>query len=254
MKASTTGETMSFQNQTVIVTGSNSGIGLGIAQAFHTRGANVVLTGRDATKLDRVASSFGSTDRIATVTGDIGHKDTGDRLTQVATERFGRVDLLVNNAGTFAPKPFLDVTEEELDGYLTGNLRGTYFTTQAAVRQMVHQGKGSVINIGTVIVQHAVGGFPCSAPMASKGGIHALTINWAAELGSKGIRVNLVAPGVIRSPIYGGANVDDFGGLALVNRVGEVDEIAEAVIYLHQAEFVTGHILNVAGGFVTGRP
>ena len=160
---------------------------------------------------------------------------------------------MVNNAGTFEPKPFVDVTEAELDGYWNGNLRGTYLTTQAVVRQMKRQGDGgAIINIGTVLIDHAIGGFPASAPLVSKGGVHALTICLAAELAADQIRVNMVAPGVVRTPLQG-AGVDAYGGLALLGRVGEVEEISEAVLYLAEATFVTGHILAVDGGFTTGR-
>lgn len=244
---------MTTKPQTVIITGSSSGIGLDIARAFVERGAGVVLNGRDPDKLAEVAAQF--TDGVVAVAGDIGAAQTGADLVQAAVERFGGVDVLVNSAGVFAGKPFLDVTEAELDGYLRGNLKGTYFTTQAAVRQMRAQGTGgSIINIGTVLVDHAIAGFPATAPVVSKAGIHALTVSLAAELAADRIRVNTVAPGVIRTPMHGGGDVDAFRGLALLDRVGEVDEITAAVLYLADADFTTGHTLDVDGGYVTGRP
>ena len=238
---------------TTIVTGSSSGIGLDIARGFLRKGGNVVINGRDAEKLSRIAGELGAEARVATVPGDIGNGETGEALVRAAVERFGRVDVLVNNAGTFEPKPFVDVTQEELDGYLNGNLRGTYLTTQAVVKQMKRQGDGgAIVNIGTVLIDHAIGGFPASAPLVSKGGIHALTYSLAAELAADKIRVNMVAPGVVRTPLQG-VGVDAFGGIALLDRVGEVEEITEAVLYLTEAAFVTGHILPVDGGFITGR-
>ncbi|MFI8497026.1 SDR family NAD(P)-dependent oxidoreductase [Streptomyces sp. NPDC085524] len=241
-------------NMTVVVTGASSGIGLGIAQAFLDRGAGVVINGRDADRLGKAAARLGHGERVAQVVGGIGDAATGEALVRAAVERFGGVDVLVNNAGTFAPKPFTDVTEEELDGYLAGNLKGTYLTTQAVVRRMREQGRGgSIVNIGTVLVDHAIAGFPASAPVISKGGVHALTTSLAAELAANRIRVNLVAPGVIRTPLHEGSDVDSFGGLALLDRVGEISEIADAVVYLAGAEFITGHALRVDGGHVTGR-
>lgn len=245
---------MSNGKRTAAVTGSSSGIGLEIARAFISSGWNVVINSRDASKLKQAATELGEPDQVAIVVGNIGDKSTGVEIARVGSEQFGGIDALVNNAGTFGVKPFVDVTEEELDHFIDGNLKGTYLTTQAVVSQMQSQRrKGSVTNIGTVLIDHAVGGIPASAALVSKGGVHALTTSLAAELAKDGIRVNAVAPGIIRTPLHGSGDVDGLSGLALLDRVGEAHEIAEAVKYLVDAEFVTGHILNVDGGHIGGR-
>ncbi|MEV0246222.1 SDR family oxidoreductase [Nocardia sp. NPDC050712] len=243
-----------MSTKTVIVTGSSSGMGRDIARAFVARGDNVVLNGRDAGKLAEVAAELGAPERVAQVAGDIGAAATGSELVRTAVERFGRVDILVNNAGIFGAKPFVDVTEADLDIYLDGNLKGTFRTTQAVVRQFLSQGAGgSVVNIGTVLINHALAGLPASAALVSKGGVHALTTSLAAELAAAGIRVNAVAPGIIRTPLFGAGDETSSGRLALLNRIGEVSETTSAVLYLADADFITGHILPVDGGFLSGR-
>ncbi len=241
-------------SKTVIVTGSSSGIGTAIAKAFFDRGDNVVIHGRSEEKLKAVAASLGDSKRVAWVASPLEDLSTGEQLVAAAVDRFGSVDVLVNNAGTFGMKPFFDVTEADLDGYINGNLKGTYFISQAISRHMAEQGGGGIVNIGTVMVNHGVSGAPVSAPVVTKGAIHTLTVLLSAELASQNIRVNLVAPGIIRTPLHSGMEVDELSGWALLNRVGESEEIAEAVMHLADAEFTTGVILPVDGGYISGRP
>ena len=244
---------MTTNINTILITGASSGMGLDIARGFLERGSNVVMNARNSEKLAAAARALGDENRIAIVPGDIGNKETGEKMVKSAVERFGSADVLVNNAGIFGMKPFLESTEEDLDKYIHINLKGTYFVTQAVVRQMKKQGGGSIVNIGTVLITHSMAGVPASAALITKGGVHALTTSLASELAADNIRVNAVAPGIIRTPIYGDADVDAFGGVALMNRVGEVQEITEAVIHLATASFTTGVILPVDGGFVHGR-
>jgi len=239
--------------KTVIVTGAYGGMGFDIAKGFLERGDNVVITGRDSEKLAQAATKLGHPDQLATVSGDIGNQQTGEQLVATAIARFNSLDVLINNAGIFYPKAFLDSTEEDLEHFFHTNLKGTYLTSQSAARQMVKQGKGgAIINIGTVLVDHAMTGFPASAALTSKGGVHALTVNLSAELAPHKIRVNTVAPGVIRTPLQP-ENVDDYAGIHPLNRIGEVEETTEAVIHLATANFTTGVTLAVDGGYRVGR-
>ena len=211
------------------------------------------MNARNGEKLAAAAQPLGQESRIALVPGDIGNQDTGKKMVDVAVGQFGSVDVLVNNAGIFGLKPFLENTEEDLDQYIHINLKGTYFVTQAAVQQMKQQPGGNIINIGTVQLMHSAASIPASAALVTKATMHALTVSLAAELAADNIRVNAVAPGIVRTPIYGDADVDAFGGVALVNRVGEVQEITEAILHLAAASFTTGVILPVDGGYVSGR-
>ncbi|MGY0038717.1 SDR family NAD(P)-dependent oxidoreductase [Pedobacter sp. NJ-S-72] len=149
----------------------------------------------------------------------------------------------------------MDVDEAHLDHFLDINLKGTYFTSQSAIKQMLKQGEGSIINIGTVLVDHAIGGFPATAPISSKGGIHALTRQLATEFGLNNIRVNAIAPGIIRSPLQdktGVSNADSLAGLHLLNRIGETSDVARLALYLAESNFITGEIINLDGGHVAG--
>ena len=244
---------MTTNANTVLITGGSSGIGLDAARGFLERGSNVVLNGRDEGKLADAVKYLGGNGKVTAVAGDVGDKETGEKLVARAVEKFGSADVLVNNAGIFGLKPFLESTEEELDRYIHINLKGTYFVTQSAVRQMKKQGGGSIVNVGTVQLMHTMAAIPASAAVATKAAMHTLTTSLASELAADNIRINTVAPGIIRTPIYGDADVDSFGGIALMNRVGEVEEITDAIIYLATAGFTTGATLAVDGGYVPGR-
>ena len=240
-----------MKKQTIIVTGASSGIGKEIARHFLNHGDNVVINSATADKLKEAFDELGGGENLAMVAGSVSDKQTGKELVATALARFGSADVLVNNAGIFANKPFLEVDEAYLDSFLTTNLKGTYFTTQAVIPQMLKQQDGVVINIGTPLVGHALGGAPASAPISSKGAIHALTIQLAAEFGKQNIRINTVAPGVIRTPMHG-ESADDNAALHLVNRVGEVEDIAQMVYAVAKSNFISGAIINVDGGFAAG--
>jgi NAD(P)-dependent dehydrogenase (short-subunit alcohol dehydrogenase family) len=240
-----------MKKQTVIVTGASSGIGKEIARCFLAQGDNVVINSTTADKLESVYDELGAGENLAMVAGNVSDKRTGERLVAAAIEKFGSADVLVNNAGIFDTKPFLEVDEAYLDKFLNTNLKGTYFTTQAVIPQMLKQHDGVIINIGTPLVNRGFGGVPITAQMASKGAINALTIQLATEFGKDNIRVNTVAPGTIRTPMHGDA-ADQSAKLHLLNRVGEVEDIAEMVYTVAKSNFITGAIINVDGGIAAG--
>ena len=229
-----------MKKQTIIVTGASSGIGKAIARHFLEKGDNVVINSFTFDKLERVYREFGAGENLDMVAGDVSNKVTGENLLTTAMERFGSVDVLVNNAGIYDRKPFLQVDEAFLDRLLNTNLKGTYFTTQAIIPQMQKQRSGVVINIGTPLVNHVLAGVPISAAMASKGAIHALTIQLAGEFASDNIRVNTVAPGTIRTTAHG-------------YDAGQVADIAEMVYTIARSTFINGAIIHVDGGMAVGR-
>jgi len=241
-------------HKTVLISGASSGIGYGIARAFLETGANVVLNARNEAKLAQAASSLGQSDRIAILAGDVGLADTGQRMVALAIDRFGRVDVLINNAGVFEAKPFTNYTEPDLDRFLHIVLKGTFLTSQAVVPQMRKQGGGAIVNITSFLALHALNAVPASATSAAKGGVHAITGNLAAELAPDNIRVNAVAPGVIRTPIHGlpDEEIDQLGGMFPLGRVGEVKDIVDAVLYFADAQFTTGVVMPVDGGVHAG--
>lgn len=246
---------MSKNSKTAVVTGASGGLGRTITNAFLSNGYNLVVTGANSEKLNQVVTQLNMSDRMTAVVADITQQKDRKRIVETAIKQFGRVDILINNAGVFEPRPFLEVDETHLDQFLNTNLKGTYFLTQAVVPHFLKIGGGAVINVGTVLVDHAIGGVPATAPIASKGAIHAITRQLAAEFGSKNIRFNTIAPGIIRSPMHarnGIANADSLGDLHLLSRIGESEEIAHTALWLAKSEFVTGTVINVDGGHVAG--
>lgn len=231
--------------KTVIVTGASQGIGAAIVQAFLGRGYNVVATSRSMSKAGLAASAG-----LVMVDGDISDAATADKAAKAATENFGSIDHLVNNAGIYFSKPFLEYSGEDLRAFLATNLKGFVFMTQAAVRQVLAQGTGgSVTSISASLADNPIAGIPASVPMMTKGGIDAITLSLANEYAKQRIRFNAVAPGVVDTPLHRG-NVT---ARSPMGTFSEAKDIADAVVYLTEADHVTGEVLHVDDGAHVGR-
>lgn len=251
---------MSLNDKVVLITGGGTGIGADAARAFHTAGAKVVLNGRREDKLLQTAAKIDpSGENVAYLVGDIGHPETSQRLTKLAVERFGGVDILFNNAGVFQPKPFLDHTEADLNSYLN-LLRGYFFTSQAAIPEIRKRGGGAIVNIGSMWALHAIAATPCSGSSTAKGAVHSLTRNLAIEFASENIRVNAIAPAVVETPLFDclltPEQLASFNAFHPLGRNGQARDITEAVLFLaddSRSGWITGIVLPVDGGVTTGR-
>lgn len=241
--------------QTVIITGGATGLGYAIAESFLHTGANVTLNGRTMSKLETAAQKLQQPDRIHLVAGDITNPEFIPQLVDETVSRFGGVDVLINNAGIFAVKPFIDYGIDELDQYL-GYVRGTFALTQAIVKRMRKQGNGgAIINIGTILTFHSSQLSPSSAPIMAKAAITAMAKNLSFELASDRIRINTVAPGIVQTPLHGDTPQQTLNALAKLHplgRIGTPQDIADAVLYLANASWVTGVILPIDGGVAAG--
>ncbi|MDP9153732.1 MAG: SDR family oxidoreductase [Pseudomonadota bacterium] len=254
----------SFSSKVAIVTGGGSGIGKEVAARLVQAGASVVIGGRDDAKLKQAAEQIDPTGAQArTFAGDIAAPATAAGLVNLATQAFGGVDILINNAGVFAPKPFLDVTESEYDWFIDTILKGKFFMAQAAARAMKLRGGGAIVQTGSLWALQAIGATPSAAYSAANAGVHALTRNLAIELASSNIRINTVAPAVVETPVYNTFMTDDqvkatlpaFNAFHPLGRNGQPADIAEAILFLasQNASWITGTVLPVDGGVMAGR-
>jgi NAD(P)-dependent dehydrogenase (short-subunit alcohol dehydrogenase family) len=238
------------KQKTIIVTGASQGIGAAVANLFLDRGYNVLGNSRKISDKNELQRS----DRLALVDGDIGLASTAAMIVGTAVERFGSVDALVNNAGIFFSKPFTEYTPEDFRTLSSTNLDGFVHTTQLVVKQMLSQKSGgSVVSITTSIVDHPLAGVTASVPMITKGGINAISRSLAMEYALQGIRVNVVAPGVVDTPLQRNSPREFLRTLSPLGRISAARDIAEAVFYLTEASQITGEVLHVDGGAHLGR-
>jgi NAD(P)-dependent dehydrogenase (short-subunit alcohol dehydrogenase family) len=235
---------MSKDQKVAIVTGASQGLGAGIVAAFRQRGYRVVATSRS------IAPS--QDPDLLTIAGDIGDPATGARVIEAALHAFGRVDTLVNNAGIFTASPFTGFSAEQYQANIATNLNGFFYITQHAIAAMEQQGSGHVVQITTTLAEQASAQVPSALAALTKGGLNAATRSLAIEYATRGIRVNAVSPGIIRTPMHGAETHGFLADLHPVKRMGEVEDIVNAVLYLEDAGFVTGEIMHVDGGQSAG--
>jgi len=232
-----------------IVTGASQGIGAALVEAFLRRGYNVVANSRNITKAKRFAPSA----NLAIVDGDIADASTAAKIVDTAVSQFERIDVLVNNAGIFVPKAFTEYTTADFNALVSTTLAGFLYVSQLAVKQMLTQKSGSIVNISTTFVDHPVAGVPVTVQVMAKGSLDAVTRALAMEYASDGIRVNTVALGVIKTPMHKPETYEFLKGLHPVGRMGEIKEVVDAVLFLTDATFTTGEILHVDGGAHVGK-
>ena len=255
---------MRFENKVAVVTGGGSGIGQEAAARLVAEGAKVVINGRNADKLTATAADIDPSGvAIATVAGDIANPATSAALVGEAESRFGGVDILINNAGIFAPKPFLELTESDYDAFVDTILKGKFFAAQAAAKAMQRRGGGAIVQTGSMWAIQAIGATPSSAYSAANGGVHQLTNNLAIELAGDNIRVNTVAPAVVETPVYStfmsdeqiAAALPGFAAMHPLGRNGLPADVVNAMLFLasDEAAWITGTTLPVDGGVTAGR-
>jgi NAD(P)-dependent dehydrogenase (short-subunit alcohol dehydrogenase family) len=223
--------------KTAIITGASGGIGAGLVEGFLREGYNVVATSSDATrKLTRSGS-------LVLLDGDIGRQQTAASAIEAAINNFGTIDVLVNNAGIFLTKPFIDFTTEDFDALVSTNLLGFFYITQCAVKEMLKQKSGCVVTITAALADRPIAGENGSISMITKGGLNSATQSLAVEYARDGIRFNAVAPGVVDTPMHR----NDPKALQPTVKKATVKDVVDAVLYLAQAGHVSGEILHVDG-------
>ncbi|MGC1891165.1 MAG: SDR family NAD(P)-dependent oxidoreductase [Stellaceae bacterium] len=235
---------MSSEQKVAVITGASQGIGPALVRAYRDRNYRVVATA--------LSMQPSSDDEVLVVSGDIADRKTAERAVSEGIARFGRIDTLVNNAGIFISKPFTQYTEADYAAIVAVNLTGFFNIAQLAVAEMEKHGSGHIVQITTSLADHAIAGVPAVLAALTKGGLNAATKSLAIEYAQRGIRVNAVAPGTIKTPMHSVEEYAQLAALHPVGRLGEVSDVVDAILYLEAASFVTGEILHVDGGQSAG--
>src|SRR5271170_916046 len=231
---------MDTDQKVAVITGASQGIGAALVRAYRDRNYQVVATARSIRPSDD--------DQVLAVPGDIADRRTAERAISEGIARFGRIDTLINTAGVFIPKPFTEYTQADYAALLGVNLAGFFHITQLAVAEMEKQRSGHIVQITTSLVDHAVAGVPSVLVSLTKGGLNSATKSLAIEYAKRGIRVNAVAPGIIKTPMHPAESYAGIGAMHPIGHMGEISDIVDAILYLETASFVTGEILHVDGG------
>lgn len=227
-----------------IITGASQGIGAGLVEGYRSLGYAVVANSRTIEPREE--------EDLVTVAGDIADPEVAARIVETAVARFGRVDTLVNNAGIFIAKPFTEYTREDFDTALAINLGGFFHITQKAIADMLPRGLGHVVNVTTTLLENANSNVPSALASLTKGGLASVVKSLAIEYAGRGIRVNAVSPGIIKTPMHAEETHGFFAGLHPMQQMGTIDDVVRGVLYLEQSPFVTGEWLHVDGGQSAG--
>jgi NAD(P)-dependent dehydrogenase (short-subunit alcohol dehydrogenase family) len=235
------------QKRTAIVTGASGGIGAGLVERFVKEGYNVVATSLET------RPSLTPSPSLVLVDGDIGNPVTATKVIEAAMQNFGTIDVLVNVAGIYRAKAFLDYTGDDLRDLVATNLSGFLYITQGAVRQMLKQKSGNVVSITASLADQPIEGESASISMMTKGGLNTATRSLAIEYAQEGIRFNAVAPGEVQTPMHKNVTPEELAARQPMKTVTQVKDIVDAVLYLAEAGQVTGEVIHVDGGSHAGR-
>jgi NAD(P)-dependent dehydrogenase (short-subunit alcohol dehydrogenase family) len=236
---------MCIEDKVVVITGASQGIGAGLVGAYRKCGYRVVANARSMCRSDDP--------NVVAVGGDIADPATAERVIREALALFGRIDTLVNNAGVFVSKPFVEFTQADYDLNLAVNVAGFFHMTQCAAAEMLKHGSGHIVSITAALVDQPIAGVPAALAALTKGALNAITRSLATEYATRNVRVNAVSPGAIATPMHAPEAHDFLASLQPMGRMGETQEIVDAVMYLERAAFVTGEIMHVDGGASAGR-
>jgi NAD(P)-dependent dehydrogenase (short-subunit alcohol dehydrogenase family) len=233
-----------IDTKVAIITGASQGIGAGLTKAYRESGYAVVATALTIEPSEDAG--------IVAVAGDIANPDTAQHVVEEAIGSFGRIDTLINNAGIYIGKPFTDYTLEDFNALIAVNLAGFFHITTRTIKHMLDQGDGHVVNVSTTLVEQADGSRPSALSVLTKGGLVAATRSLAIEYASRGLRVNAVSLGVIKTPLHDASSYASSNALHPIGHVGEVEDVVGGILYLESAPFVTGEILHIDGGQSAG--